>query len=180
MSPGASPRRVWLPALVLAVTPAPVALRKSGPAVTLLRRSAAAPKLFVDVGYRDDLEALRARLAAAEAELAVARTELERARGVAVGVTPELLPRLPDPDLRSTPGGAPTSLTVINESARKIAVYWLSYEGRERRAGTVVPGGRIRTQTYVGHCWRIDDARTGSMLEHHHIAPGQDSIVYRG
>lgn len=135
--------------------------------------------------YREELEALRARLEAAEAERDAARAEnarLEDALRQAVasppGRTPELVSRLPDPH-RSIPGGVPTSITVVNESPRKIVAYWLSYEGRQRSAGTVVPGGRIRAQTYVGHCWRLVDASTGEVLLHHHVAPDEDVLTYR-
>lgn len=139
------------------------------------------------VPYRDDLDALRARLEAAEAELAVAREEAERLKlalarsGPHTPLDRPALPRPPDVRWRSIPGGEPTPVTLINESARKIELHWLSYEGRERSAGTLVPGGKIRAQTYVGHCWRIVDADTGAILAHEHVRrdAGEPVIAYR-
>lgn len=141
------------------------------------------------MAYRDELEALRARLAAALAERDAARAEavrleaalLRRPASITRGHTPDLLPG-PAARFRSIPGGAPIVITVVNESDRKIEALWLSYEGRERSAGTLVPGGRIRAQTYVGHCWRLVDASTGEVLSHTHVAPegeGESVLVYR-
>jgi hypothetical protein len=97
------------------------------------------------VAYRDELEAMRARLAAMEEEVASARSEASRLKNALASrgsreLTPPLLPRTPDPRWRSIPGGEPTPVTVINESPRKVEVFWLSYEGRERSAGTPDPG----------------------------------------
>lgn len=137
------------------------------------------------MAYRDELEALRARLAATEAERDLARAEAERLKEVILGrpanitrgQTPDLLPG-PDARWRSIPGGEPTSITVVNESQRKLEVLWLSYDGRERSVGTLVPGGRIRTQTYVGHCWRLVDCDTRAIVSHSH-ATLDHVIAYR-
>ncbi len=139
------------------------------------------------MGYRDELEALRARLHAAEAERDAAREEAERLeRALVAGrsatqhaPTPELVASRRE---RSIRGGEPTAATVINESGRKLAVFWLGYEGQPRSAGTLVPGGRMRVQTYVGHCWRFVDARTGEVLEHVFVSPdqGEPVLVYGG
>jgi hypothetical protein len=140
------------------------------------------------VGYRDELEALRARAHAAEVERVGARAEAERlkrallARRLAPSRarTPEVVPSTGEP-WRSIPGGEPTPITVINESARKLAVYWLSYDGKPRSAGTLVPGGRLHAHTNVGHCWRFVDARTGEVLQHTHVmrVAGDPVIAYR-
>lgn len=140
------------------------------------------------MAYRDELEALRARLAATEAERDQARAEAERLRdallarpaSITRGHTPDVIPKR-DGSFRSIPGGEPTLVTLVNASARKLEVFWLSYEGRERSAGTLVPGGRIRAQTYVGHCWRIVDAITGEILSHTHVTleGGEPLIEYR-
>lgn len=136
------------------------------------------------MGYRDELEALRARLAAAEHERDAARAEAERLkqalmsrRAAARVCTPEQVPG----KWRSIPGGEPTPVTLVNESARKVELCWLSYEGRPRSAGTLVPGGRVRTQTYVGHCWRVSDAETGEVLQHTfvRVEAGEPVIAYR-
>jgi hypothetical protein len=135
------------------------------------------------VPYRDDLESMRARLAAMEAELAQAREEAERLklalvhRGPHTPLERPVIPRPPDVRWRSIPGGEPTPVTLINESPRKIELYWLSYDGRERSAGTLVPGGRIRAQTYVGHCWRVVDADTGAILAHEHVKPEDEPVI---
>lgn len=137
------------------------------------------------MAYRDELEALRARVAAAEAERDAARAEasqLKRALslgGVDAGVKRT---RQVSPEWRSIPGGAPLPVWVTNESPRKVAVYWLSYEGKERQAGTLVPGGGLRQVSYVGFCWRFVDPATGAVLGHARVEPAEElaRIVFRG
>jgi hypothetical protein len=137
------------------------------------------------VPYRDELEALQARLKAAEEELARAREEGARLKSALAQrdsskVRDTKVLRTPSPRWVSVPGGEPTPVTIVNESRRKIEIFWLSYEGRERSAGTLVPGGRIRTQTYVGHCWRFVDAGTGEILAHERvqILAGEPLLAY--
>lgn len=131
--------------------------------------------MLTGVAYRDELEALRARLAAVEVDRDAARAEVRRLearlRGGPDAADP--IERRLDPAWYSIPGGEPTPVTVKNRSPRKIEVLWLSYEGKERSAGTLVPGGSIRVQTYVGHCWRIVDAASGAVLGHTRVEPGE-------
>ena len=131
-----------------------------------------------EVAYRDDLEALRARIAALEAERDAAREEAGRLEAILKGEpATRRRARAIDPRWRSIPGGEPTRVTIRNESRRKIEVIWLSYDGRERSAGTLVPGGVIREQTYVGHCWRMVDARSGEVLAHTHVEKAGDPVI---
>ncbi|HJL15708.1 MAG TPA: hypothetical protein RMH99_08635 [Sandaracinaceae bacterium LLY-WYZ-13_1] len=134
------------------------------------------------MGYRDELEALRARLAAAEADRDAARDEARRLKSILHGEPRALTrrrARAVDPQWRSIPGGEPTPVTVRNASDRKIEVIWLSPEGKERSAGTLVPGGTVREQTYVGYCWRIVDADTGEILGHTRVeSPDAPTIVF--
>lgn len=131
------------------------------------------------MAYRDELEALRARLAAVEVDRDAARAEVRRleARLRAGPAIADRIERRLDPAWHSIPGGEPTPVTVRNRSLRKVEVLWLSYEGKERSAGTLVPGGSIRVQTYVGHCWRIVDATSGAVLGHTHVEPGEGEPV---
>lgn len=134
-----------------------------------------------EVAYRDELEAMRARLSALEAERDQARDEVRRLAAIVDGqpsATTRRRDRAIDPRWRSIRGGEPTRVTIRNESLRKIEVIWLSYEGRERSAGTLVPGGVIRQQTYVGHCWRVIDAQTGEILAHTHVESDDLEIVF--
>ena len=131
------------------------------------------------MAYRDELEALRARLAAVEVDRDAARAEVRRleARLRAGSEVADRIERRVDPAWHSIPGGEPTPVTVRNRSRRKVEVLWLSYQGKERSAGTLVPGGSIRVQTYVGHCWRIVDAASGAVLGHTHVEPGDGEPV---
>lgn len=133
------------------------------------------------MAYRDELEALRARLSALESERDAARDEARRLAAILDGQPSTAVRRREraiDPNWRSIPGGEPTPVTIRNASRRKIEVIWLSYEGRERSAGTLVPGGVVREQTYVGHCWRMVDAQTGEILAHTHVESEAQQIVF--
>lgn len=134
------------------------------------------------MGYRDELSALRSRLAAAEQERDEARDEARRLRGALEGRAVGVVKRRPDARWQSVPGGAPTALRVSNRSDQKVEVFWLSYDGRERSAGTLVPGGFIMTQTYFGHCWRFVDPSTGAVLSHARVEPGSEvpEVVFGG
>lgn len=122
------------------------------------------------MAYRDDLEAMRARLAQLEAENDRLRAQLR-------GADPA---RRREVDARwcSVPGGEPTTIAIVNASPRKIGVYWLSYDGRERTAGTLVPSGEIRVETYIGFCWRFVDDATGAVLEHARVEQPRQVLVY--
>ena len=127
--------------------------------------------------YRDEVEALRARLRVVEAERDQARAalaEVEHAleeaerRALRARTTVEM-----DSRWCSIPGGDPTQLLLVNDGPRKVEVFRIGFDGRSWRAGTVVPGGRFRTRTHVGTCFRIADAHTGETLDHVRVEPGR-------
>ncbi len=122
------------------------------------------------MAYRDELEALRLRLEIAEAENASLKAQLRSAG--------PLTSRPVDPSWYSVRGGEPTTVTLRNESATKIGVFWLSYDGRERAIGTLVPKGEIEVETYIGFCWRFTDAVTGEILAHERVVVAGEIIRY--
>jgi len=124
------------------------------------------------VAYRDELEALRLRLEIAEAENASLKAQLRSGGPITA--------RANDPDWFSVRGGEPTTVTLRNESASKIGVFWLSYDGRERTIGTLVPKGVIEVETYIGFCWRFIDALSGEILAHERVVEARETIVYAG
>lgn len=130
------------------------------------------------VAYRDELEALRARLAQAEADRDRA---LDRVRALETGDDGRAGEGARfDPSRVSIPGGEPTTIALVNRSPRKVELYWLSYDGRERRAGTLVSGGSTHEETYVGVLWRFVDATDGRTLEEHRVEPAEREIHFDG
>ena len=122
------------------------------------------------MAYRDELEALRARLELLEAENARLEAKL-RGEG-------PITARPIDPRWCSVRGGEPTTVAIRNASPRKIQVFWLSYDGRERAIGTLVPKGRVEVETYIGFVWRFVDATTGEVLEHVRVQELREALVY--
>lgn len=129
--------------------------------------------------YRDELEALRARLSAALAERDQARAKadtLERLLRMPAGPA-DASAREGDPRWCSVPGGEPRTITLRNSFDRKVEVFWLSYEGKERSIGTLVPGGSSRQQSYVGHVWRFVDSQSGLILAHARVEPETEELA---
>ena len=117
--------------------------------------------------YRGQVAALSARVQTLERENEDLRARLERARAALASVAGELagLPAEADISWRSLHGGEPFDRTFVNATERKLALSWVSYDGRERPEATLVPGGRLTVPTHSGHLWR---AREG------------DAIVWQG
>lgn len=124
------------------------------------------------MAYRDELHALRERLALLEAE--------NRRLGAALRGAGPVSARPPDPRWYSVQGGEPTTVTIRNASLLKVELYWLSYDGRERGTGTLVPGGEVQVETYIGFCWRFVDAATGEILEHLRVQEPREVLVHDG
>lgn len=113
--------------------------------------------------YRDEVEALSARVQTLERENDDLRARLERTSAALASVAGELagLPFDADISWRSLHGGEPFELTLVNGTEQKLALSWVSYDGRERPEATLVPGGRLTLPTHSGHLWR---AREGAVI----------------
>jgi dipeptidyl-peptidase-4 len=66
------------------------------------------------------------------------------------------LPRLrwPHPSMRT---GEQSSITFVNETDKKVELFWLDSEGERRSYGTIDPGERRTQHTYGGHVWLAAD-----------------------
>ena len=113
--------------------------------------------------YRDEVEALSARVQTLERESADLRARLESARAALASIAAELagLPFEADIPWRSLHGGEPLELSFVNGTGHKVALVWVSYDGRERSEATLVPEGRLTLPTHSGHLWR---AREGDAI----------------
>lgn len=63
---------------------------------------------------------------------------------------PEDMERVPRP---SRNGGGETHLTVINRSARRLALTWCDAAGKRQDYGGIAAGEQRRLHTYAGHVW---------------------------
>ena len=109
--------------------------------------------------YRDELEALRARVETLEREHDALEASLARARAALACVSAELAGAAPQADVpwRSLPGGEPVLVTFVSARPRKVTIFSLSPDGRPRREATVVPGGRRAIETHTGCLLRVED-----------------------
>jgi dienelactone hydrolase len=59
----------------------------------------------------------------------------------------------------SSETGAETELTVANQTAGPVELFWLDAQGRRRSYGKIDPGQEHRQHTYEGHVWEAVDQR---------------------
>jgi len=57
------------------------------------------------------------------------------------------------------------NLTVVNESTKKIALYWMDYEGKPRAYFWLRPSASDEYYPYIGHRWCIVDVDSREALQ---------------
>lgn len=129
--------------------------------------------------YRDDVEALHRHVEAVTAERDEARAQLERARAALASVVADMagLPAEADIPWRSLHGGEPRDVVFVNATRRKVALAWVSYDGRTREEVTLVPDGERAVSTFVAHLWRVSDAETGEVVLQRYVRVGDARIL---
>ncbi len=131
--------------------------------------------------YRDDADALRARVESLERELERTSSALERARAALASVVADLAGLPPEADIpwRSLHGGEPIVVRFVNASDRKLELVWISYDGQPRTVVTLVPGGEREERTYVAHLFRVIDPETRAIVLQRYVRADQARITVR-
>ena len=65
-----------------------------------------------------------------------------------------------------------TSFSIINQTKDPIIMYWLDFEGKQRKYFDLAPGQTAKQDTYVGHLWLVTKAN-GRCLRIFAAAPGE-------
>lgn len=128
--------------------------------------------------YRDDVEALHRHVEAVTKERDEALAQLERARAALASVVADMaeLPVEADIPWRSLHGGEPHDVTFVNRTGHKVALAWVSYDGRARDEVTLVPDGEHTVSTFVAHLWRVSDAQTGEVVLQRYVRAGDARV----
>jgi len=131
--------------------------------------------------YRDELEAVRARVETLSAELDDASARLERARAALASAVADMagLPAKADIPWRSLHGGEPQVVRFVNATERKLELVWVSYDGQERTTATLIPGGEREEPTFVAHLWRMIDRERGEVVAQRYVRADAPRIVAR-
>lgn len=59
----------------------------------------------------------------------------------------------------------PVDITVVNASTRRIALFWINYDGNPEAYFWLRPGSSDEYNLFMDHRWCIVDADTGKLLE---------------
>ena len=81
----------------------------------------------------------------------------------------------PPPSRRSTEHGlwtytaspesrTPVAITFVNQWSEALEVKWLDYSGDKKSYGIIPPGKDLRQNTFKGHRWSFEDAKTGQVI----------------
>ena len=98
-----------------------------------------------------------------------------------VHMPPTLLTSNADCRLRSTEPEvySPANLTVVNASTRRIALYWIDYEGKPRAYFWLRPGASDEYYPFIGHRWCIVDADSHEALQSLIVSQETQTITVR-
>ena len=85
--------------------------------------------------------------------------------GAGIACTVASLPTQTQSDACSLNSGQPFGLTFVNNTARSVSIYWVSYTCEEAFEVTLDACGTFSIQTYVTHPWRIRDSETNTLFK---------------
>ncbi|MCA9610746.1 MAG: hypothetical protein KC619_34360 [Myxococcales bacterium] len=107
--------------------------------------------------YRDEVEALRARVQSLEQERDGLEARLERTRAGLASVVAWMagLPAEAGLPWRSLHGGEPVEAVFVNPEAETLTLVLVGHDGREHVETTIVGGGEHRVATHTGHLYRL-------------------------
>jgi len=71
------------------------------------------------------------------------------------------------------------NLTVVNPSTKRIALYWMDYEGKPRAYFWLKPGASDEYYPYIGHRWCIVDADSHEALQAITVTEPDQTITIR-
>ncbi|MGE0792233.1 MAG: hypothetical protein AB7S26_41555 [Sandaracinaceae bacterium] len=129
------------------------------------------------MAYRDDAEARAEAMSALRAERDEALSRLERARAALLSAVSEMSGRTPGDEMipwRSLHGGEPVRATFVNRTSLKLALVWVSFDGREREELTMIPGGKVVLDTHAGYLYRFREVYLGRIIAQRYVRYGVD------
>ena len=85
---------------------------------------------------------------------------LRRVTGTAIDQTIDMRPR----DVRSTPGTASVSVKFTNKTPFDVDVFWVDFEGKERKYARLSSGQDYEQGTGVHHVWRGRERFSGKLV----------------
>lgn len=71
------------------------------------------------------------------------------------------------------------NLTVMNPSNKRIALYWMDYEGKPRAYFWLRPSASDESYPFIGHRWCIVDADSHEALQAITVTEPEQTITIR-
>jgi hypothetical protein len=68
---------------------------------------------------------------------------------------------------------------VVNASTKRIALYWIDYQGKPRAYFWLRPGASDEYYPYIGHHWCIVDADSHEALQALSVTEPEQTITIR-
>jgi hypothetical protein len=66
-------------------------------------------------------------------------------------------------------GAGVAPVAFVNERATAGWLHWVDDAGKEVGYGVLMPGGRLTTQTFIGHHWRVRELESGALWHEAHV-----------